>query len=827
MIDPRLAEGHPYETETLFSRDINGQLVRLDPVTANDFEAEITIKIDGQEVKVNKAVPMTDSQGNVRHDADGRPIPRATTIYDAARKLFVKKPGDHNPIPILCHQDHLNPVAVCRICVVEISKSRKDRATGEFKLSRERKLLPACQHLVEETMEIHTIDSPDPKARERVRGPVKLLTELLVADHLQTPAQRALAYHELAALAERLGVDTPRFAPRTQSRGQDHSSLVVDVNHDACILCDRCVRACDEVKKNKVIGRTGKGYFTHIGFDLNDPMGQSSCVSCGECAITCPTDALTLRAPLVRKEHQKHELVPLNELRSDPLFSGISYKFLEWTADAVIRRHVAAGDVLCREGDPGSTAFRIKSGAYQISIRSTPAHAEKAAGPLKWLIGSVKTVFKAHAPVAKSDNGQVVIRCDNGRTLSLGQPVGIRTVEDQILGEMTCMNHYPRSATVVATEAGEVWEIDRNVLYMLQRNPAAREILDNTYRERVLGDHLRGSLLFVQLDEQRRRECADFLRDQIELVRVNPGQTIFRQNDPADNFYLIRLGFVKVSQDQRGQEIVVDYLRPGSTFGEIGLVLPLLYPEGPAIGRRTATCTALDEVELVQVKGVVFRALLDRVPGVREEVFKRTRELLQRDQQRETRHQATDHPLPDFLDQGLFNAQKLLVLDLEACTRCDECTRACSDTHDGITRLIREGLRFDRFLVASSCRSCLDPYCLVGCPVDAIHRRPSNNRKDALEIVIEDHCIGCGQCAKNCPYGNINMHPRDSQLEDDPQHPGKRIEVKRTHATTCDLCDKVVPDGQPTSCVYACPHNAAFRMSGDELMRLVAPAAAK
>ncbi|MGE0376490.1 MAG: molybdopterin-dependent oxidoreductase [Planctomycetaceae bacterium] len=61
----------------------------------------------------------------------------------------------------------------------------------------------------------------------------------------------------------------------------------------ACILCDRCIRACDDVQNNHVIGRTGKGHAARIAFDLNQPMGQSTCVSCGECAAACPTDALT------------------------------------------------------------------------------------------------------------------------------------------------------------------------------------------------------------------------------------------------------------------------------------------------------------------------------------------------------------------------------------------------------------------------------------------------------------------------------------------------------------------------------------------------------
>src|SRR5207244_3278222 len=173
------------------------------------------------------------------------------------------------------------------------------------------------------------------------------------------------------------------------------------------------------------------------------------------------------------------------------------------------------------------------------------------------------------------------------------------------------------------------------------------------------------------------------------------------------------------------------------------------------------------------------------------------------------RPQAESVELGECLRQGLQQAQSLLVLDLEKCTRCDECTKACSDAHGGVTRLIREGLRFDQFLVASSCRSCLDPYCMVGCPVDSIHR------KNSREIIIEDWCIGCGNCAKNCPYGNINMH---DFVQDRDDGTGKRVAVKQQKATMCDLC--VTLDGQP-SCVYACPHDAAHRMKGEELLHLV------
>jgi len=112
-------------------------------------------------------------------------------------------------------------------------------------------------------------------------------------------------------------------------------------------------------------------------------------------------------------------------------------------------------------------------------------------------------------------------------------------------------------------------------------------------------------------------------------------------------------------------------------------------------------------------------------------------------------------------------------------------------------------------LVASSCRSCMDPYCMVGCPVGSIRRRNSR------EIVIEDWCIGCGKCAQNCPYGNINMHGFvTGEQTPDPARPERMVPVVRQKATTCDLCASI--DGQP-SCVYACPHDAAHRMTGKDL----------
>jgi Fe-S-cluster-containing hydrogenase component 2 len=260
----------------------------------------------------------------------------------------------------------------------------------------------------------------------------------------------------------------------------------------------------------------------------------------------------------------------------------------------------------------------------------------------------------------------------------------------------------------------------------------------------------------------------------------------------------------------------VNYYGPNRHFGEVGIMAEIpqfaaLVPDARA-RRRTATCVALDDVELVRIDKRDFLEMLQRFRKLLDRFASTARELLA-PRERVEPDPVETKTLTEFASQGLYNAQRLLAIDLDACTRCDECAKACADTHGGVTRLIRDGLRLGQWLVASACRSCSDPYCLVGCPVDAIHRH--GQRK---EIVIENHCIGCGLCANHCPYGNINLHGIE-QVRPDPSRPGKTYKIIQQQATTCDLCTNVVGPDATVSCVHACPHHAAFRMSGEELLR--------
>ncbi len=701
------------------------------------------------------AKPVTQT---VTLTIDGNPVtvPLGTTIFDAARTNGI-------PIPTLCHQQNENPVGVCRVCVVDVGA---------------RVYAASCIRQAEAGMVVKTHSEP-------LEGVRRTLLELLMADH---PSPCARQQHsgdcELEKLAAAAHIVHPPYPPRTTPRGHDDSSLSIAVNHEACILCDRCIRGCDYTRNNWVLARRGKGYQAGISFDLNQPMGDSTCVSCGECVVSCPTGALTNRG--VVGTRLEGESVDPEFLLGLPVFKNVSGNFLELNRNAVVERQYRAGDIICREGDFGATAFYMLEGTVDVFISTPMAHV-KTEGSSTGLLSKLRSFL---APRERHQGNGESHRTSIPIDASIDLPYDKRVAQlhaGDLFGEMTCMSYYPRSATVRAATDCRVLEMLRNVLDIMQRNKSFREQLEVTYKQRALESHLRSVPVLSSLTP----EFIEHLKQRVELVRFLPGQVICSQGDPADSFYLVRLGFVKVTETRPGGDIVLAYLARGSYFGEMAFL---------GNTTRVATCTALDHVEVVRIPGDDFKRMLNEFPEVRRQLESIAAEHVEANRQRLTQIESV--PVDQFLNQGLMEAQSLLILDLDRCTRCDQCVRACADAHDGVSRLIREGLRFDKYLVATSCRSCRDPLCMVGCPVGSIRRRNS------LEIIIEDWCIGCGQCANNCPYGNINMHPFPVEMAD-PANPGRMVATTRLKATGCDLCT----DHAEPSCVYACPHDAAHRVN--------------
>jgi CRP-like cAMP-binding protein/Fe-S-cluster-containing hydrogenase component 2 len=485
---------------------------------------------------------------------------------------------------------------------------------------------------------------------------------------------------------------------------------------------------------------------------------------------------------------------------------------------AVLHRY-RKGETVCVEGEFGSTAYYIVSGTVDISIQNPLAHlrTRPAFGFFGRSMARMKSFLTDDAKDKRADaHERKFIGIDANVDLPMNKPIA-ELGPGELFGEMTCRTFQPRSATVITREPCVMVELLRVILDMLVGNRQVSEAskatskvkaptfkgtsfkaqLDEKYRQRSLETHLRSVPLFASVGD----EFLAYLKEKVELVSYNQNDIICKEGEEADAFYLIRSGMVRVSMSMPGGEMVRTYLSRGDYFGEIGLLRSI---------RRIATCAALDAVDVVKVPGAEFSLMLEKFPAVRAQL----------EPVAEARMAATKSRvippglrLDDYLNQGLFEAQNLLLIDLDNCTRCDACVQACAKAHDGISRLLRDGLRYDHFLVATACRSCRDPLCMTQCPVGSIRR------KENLEIIIEDWCIGCGKCAELCPYGNINMHPLEVTKEVKTEvksanpniPPTVKIEKKKstTYKTnTCDLCTQLsVP-----SCVYACPHDAAKRV---------------
>src|SRR5688500_16960672 len=429
---------------------------------------------------------------------DGREVsvPRGTTIFDAARLSGV-------PIPTLCHQQNQTPAGVCRVCVVDVGA---------------RVYAAACIRECDQGMVVKTDVEPVKQAR-------RTLVELLMADHPSPCArQQASGDCELETMATQIAAvpagSQPRFARRLSPRGRDDSSLSIAVDHEACILCDRCVRGCDEVKKNHVIGRSGRGYGAGIGFDLNLPMGSSTCVSCGECMVSCPTGALTNKR-VIATELGGGETVDPEWILQLPVFKGVSGTFLELNKNAVVRRHIAAGEVICREGEFGSTAFYILEGTVDVFIGTPIAHVKQEDAGEGWLSRIRSRLANREEHTRAEETPRRWIPIDAPVDLPYDDPIA-QLGPGELFGEMTCMSFHPRSATVRARTDVVVLEMLRNVLDILQKNKTFRAELDRKYRQRALETHLKSVPVFASMPA----DFIGYLRDRVELQRYSPGEEI-------------------------------------------------------------------------------------------------------------------------------------------------------------------------------------------------------------------------------------------------------------------------------------------------------------
>ena len=509
--------------------------------------------------------------------------------------------------------------------------------------------------------------------------------------------------------------------------------------------------------------------------------------------------------------------------------------------DARIRRF-KNGEIIVRAGDYGSSAFLVLSGHARVVLN--PGLPDKVLGRRK---SQYKTFLQIVAQLwtnprdpevrtAKDLEQDAAVNAGGKRKGVFLQDVP-RILDEHktatmspgdFFGEIAALSRAARTSTIFAVgDETELLEIRWQGLRDLMRfDDHLRHHIDRIYRERTLATHLREIPIFKRLnDEQLKRVIeqtqfgtygdydwsGDYKRLAKEGTRSPEKETIIAQEgDYPNGVVLIRSGFARLSQKFGHGHRTLNYLSAGCEFGLREIAHNWVHKESVPFQQslRVIGYTHVIIVPTPVMEEVVLPTVpLDELP----EFF--TPEELAGTTGSETQLKldagAKIGPeLMEFLTENrYFNGTSTMVIDLERCTRCDDCVRACASTNENNPRFLRHGHTSGRIMVANSCMHCADPVCLIGCPTGAIHR----GQVGGEVIVNQATCIGCSICANNCPYEAIRMV---EIREEDGAFMVDKDMRPIAKATKCDLCSDQL--GGP-ACERSCPHGAMRRMDMNNL----------
>ena len=334
---------------------------------------------------------------------------------------------------------------------------------------------------------------------------------------------------------------------------------------------------------------------------------------------------------------------------------------------------------------------------------------------------------------------------------------------------------------------------------------AVRKTLDQVSLKRAVRQYLQAQIA---------EEEVDFLVEGALIKKYAANEIVFNEGDKADGLYMIRRGSVMVSRAISGKEVVMSYVSAGNYVGEMALM-----SDAP----RSATVRAAVPTECVVLEARRFVDVVGRNASMRGGMDARLMQRMSANQAMES-NSDSGNLISFLMKQGLGEATDVLLIDESLCIRCNNCEKACAETHDGTSRLDREaGPTYAQIHVPTSCRHCEHPHCMKDCPPDAIHRSQNG------EVFINDACIGCGNCEKNCPYGVIQLAPaipptaKPSVLSwllfglgDEPGTSSQKVDKSAPKkAVKCDMCKDL--KGGP-ACVRSCPTGAALRVSPEKFL---------
>jgi Fe-S-cluster-containing dehydrogenase component/CRP-like cAMP-binding protein len=411
-------------------------------------------------------------------------------------------------------------------------------------------------------------------------------------------------------------------------------------------------------------------------------------------------------------------------------------------------------------------------------------------------------------------------------------------------GEMSILAGVPRNATIRVPEGSKakVLEVTRPALRLLRKLPKFGHMLDANYRKHGLSRTLIevGQAAGDSFDQ----ELITKLGRSARFMVYSKGHVLFREGELIDRVYFIRNGWVRRARglgygavmsdlpiEGLSDDAGVDFLGAGNCLGLEGVERDTRWAYTAVVLQRTEVLeVAMPPLRAdSSLRAAVVRSFSDfsladddvrLALGVNKPVIAAT--------ERE-------------ITTGVVDGTNLLVMDMDKCVRCGNCSMACHQVH-GRSRLLRRGIHIERvrhhggvsseqILVPSVCMHCQDPECLTGCPTGAIGRFENG------QIDIDPKtCIGCGDCATQCPYNAITMIPRKADVPK-PLSFGQKLKdwlslaratppqpvtaTENLLATKCNLCQGTTlnPPGAKTqaySCQENCPTGALVRVNPRE-----------
>ncbi|MEM7505843.1 MAG: NAD(P)-binding domain-containing protein [Pseudomonadota bacterium] len=422
-----------------------------------------------------------------------------------------------------------------------------------------------------------------------------------------------------------------------------------------------------------------------------------------------------------------------------------------------------------------------------------------------------------HAPKL---GAHIIRKGDAGATLflvlrgSVDIPISAETQftlpQGAFFGEMGLVMGRRRSSDAIAGANCVVIEIPRMAaLKLLASSEGARRTLNDTLVLRKFQTFLAPTITAEDVQE---------ILATYEIIKFSRGEILIQEGDrEADACFLIQSGSCAVSRMVGDQETVINYVPAGALLGESALLTG---------APRNATVRAAVGVEAIKIDGALFRQLMDKKPKLKEKVTEMSELRGAQAARRSVESRDKTAAIDFLLANGIGEATNAIIIDNTLCVNCDYCEKACAETHDGVTRLHRaQGPTVGDLHIPISCRHCEHPHCMADCPPNALHRTPSG------AVAVDESCIGCGNCVRNCPYNAIELSALPVKrgnlltqlLFGYGDAPGQRAapvksKTNKETARKCDLCEDVT--GGP-ACVRACPTGAVLRVGPETLFERI------